>query len=390
MADDPESVPPKRPRRRRKAASQAAPDTAAAGRADEASPVRADEVAAPDDASAPPDVTSPAPDDVPPAADDLLPDRPKAAPRDRTPLPTFVHAGPGGALPLEVDGARQTTLAERPDPGTTPMARQADPGWLAVLEDRSPDPEICPFLRAVDASDRMVAPVETPDPANRCTAMRDAAPQSLRQQELVCLASGHVNCPRYLRGAVVAPEKPEAVVRPGRSTSPAVLGSVLVLLLSASASVAFVMARGGLELAAAIPTRAPVASAAAVVPASPTPVPAVSTPMPTPAPTPVPTPSPSASPSPTPTPTATPTPAATPEPTARPTPRPAATSDRFALLRRCPDTPRCWIYRVRAGDNIYSIANYFGVSQDAIYSRNPFVRNGLRPGQDLRLPPPTR
>jgi LysM repeat protein len=60
------------------------------------------------------------------------------------------------------------------------------------------------------------------------------------------------------------------------------------------------------------------------------------------------------------------------------------------LLRPCPGTPRCWIYRVRAGDNIYSIANYFGISQDSIYDLNPFVRNGLRPGQDLRLPPPTR
>ena len=372
MADDPESVPPKRPRRRRKTAAQAASDTAATGRADEAPPVRPDEIAAPGDGSL-------APDDVPPA-------RPVAAAGDRTPLPTFVHAGPGGP-PLEAGGVRQTTRAERTDPETTPMTRPAEPGWLPVLEDRSPDPEICPFLRAIDETDRMVAPVETPDPANRCTALRDAAPQSLRQQELVCLASGHVNCPRYLRGSVVVPEKPEVVVRPGRSMSPAMLGSLLVLLLSASASVAFVMARGGLQLAAAIPTPTPVASVAAVAPPSPTAMP-VATPIPTPASTPVPTPSPSASPSPSPT--ATPSPAPTPEPTARPTPRPAATSDRYALLRACPDAPRCWIYRVRAGDNIFSIANYFGVSQDAIYSRNPFVRNGLRAGQDLRLPPPTR
>ena len=56
----------------------------------------------------------------------------------------------------------------------------------------------------------------------------------------------------------------------------------------------------------------------------------------------------------------------------------------------CPGTSRCWIYTVRAGDNLFSIANYFGVSQDSIYDRNPFVRNGLRPGQNLRLPPPTR
>ena len=49
------------------------------------------------------------------------------------------------------------------------------------------------------------------------------------------------------------------------------------------------------------------------------------------------------------------------------------------------------IRTVRRGDNVYSIARYFGVSQDSIYSRNPWLRNtGLRAGQELRLPPPTR
>jgi LysM repeat protein len=61
------------------------------------------------------------------------------------------------------------------------------------------------------------------------------------------------------------------------------------------------------------------------------------------------------------------------------------------LLRACPSTPRCWIYRVRSGDNLFSIARYFGVSTDSIYARNPWLRNrGLRAGQELRLPPPTR
>ena len=259
-----------------------------------------------------------------------------------------------------------------------------------MLDGRSDDPEICPFLRAVDDTDRLVAPVETPDPANRCAALRDPVPQSLRQQELVCLASGHVSCPRYLRGAVVMAEAPAAAVRPGRSVSPAVLGSVLVLIMAATASLAFVLARGGLELAVAAPTAIagrigrrrgaglgdpgddgrPDAGHRRVTAA------------------PSPTPSPSPSPSPTPSPTPTPTP--TPRPTATPTPRPAPTSDRYALLRPCPGHARCWIYTVRAGDNLFSIANYFGVSQDSIYDRNPFVRNGLRPGQDLRLPPPTR
>ena len=260
-----------------------------------------------------------------------------------------------------------------------------------MLDGRSDDPEICPFLRAVDGTNRLVAPVETPDPANRCAALRDPVPQSLRQQELVCLASGHVSCPRYLRGAVVITEAPAAAVRPGRSVSPAVLGSVLVLVMAASASLAFVLVRGGLELAVAAPTRSPAASVDAVAQVSASPVTtAAPTPVPTATPSLSPTPSPSPSPTPTPTPSPSPTPSPTPTPTAEPTPRPTPTSDRFALLRACPGTPRCWIYRVRAGDNLYSIANYFGVSQDSIYDRNPFVRNGLRPGQDLRLPPPTR
>jgi Tfp pilus assembly protein FimV len=86
-------------------------------------------------------------------------------------------------------------------------------------------------------------------------------------------------------------------------------------------------------------------------------------------------------PSPTPTPGSTPT----------PTPRPSPTSDRYELLRPCPNTPRCWIYTVRSGDNLFSIANYFGVSLQSIYDRNPWARStGLRKGQELRLPPPTR
>lgn len=347
MADDPGSVPAPRPRRRRRSGQGAAFDAQPAGSTDAVEPVQ------------------PVPDTG------LV---------DETPLPTFVHA-PQDATASADANVVPPSVTERHvlEAGAHPAASPGHQGWLPILDGRSEDPDICPFLRAVDDTDRIVAPVEAPDPANRCAALHDAVPQSLRQQELVCLASGHVSCPRYLRGAVVIAEAPVAAVRPGRALSPAVLGSVLVLVMATSASLAFVLARGGLELAAAVPTRSPVASVDAVAQASVTPAP---TPVSTPTPTLTPTPSPSPSPSPTPT--------ATPRPTARPTPRPAPTSDRYALLRPCPGTPRCWIYRVRAGDNIYSIANYFGVSQDSIYDRNPFVRNGLRPGQDLRLPPPTR
>ena len=67
--------------------------------------------------------------------------------------------------------------------------------------DSSPNAWVCPFLRSIDDDRRLGLPVEVPDPVNRCASLHDPVPQSLRQQELVCLTSGHVNCPRYLRGS---------------------------------------------------------------------------------------------------------------------------------------------------------------------------------------------
>jgi hypothetical protein len=165
--------------------------------------------------------------------------------------------------------------------------------------------------------------------------------------------------------------------------SPAMLGSLVVLVLALSASVGFVLARGGaLDIGPSGVIASPSASALAV--ASPS-VAIASVPVVAPTASPVITPSPS------PTPTPTPSPTATPAPTPKPTPRPTPRSDRYDLLRACPNTPRCWIYRVRSGDNLYSIARYFGVSTDSIYARNPWLRDrGLRAGQELRLPPPTR
>ncbi len=331
-------------------------------------------------------------------------------PIDDRPLPTFLHSGsrPHDTVAGVADNlvaAQSREVADRildgwadedpvqAKPVPTPItavveapAGRADHGWLPVLDDRSPDPEVCPFLRAVDETDRLILPIEAPDPANRCAALRDAVPQSLRQQELVCLASGHVNCPRYLRGAVVIAEAPDPVVKTGRIITPAILGSLIVLVMALSASVAFVMSRGGMELAAAVPTASPTASVAVVAQASVTPAPTVAptaTPIPTPAATPSPSPTPSATAFPTPTPTA--------RPTAKPTAQPVARSNRYDVLRACPSTPNCWIYTVRSGDNLYSIANWFGISLDSIYARNPWTRTQhLRAGQELRLPPPTR
>jgi hypothetical protein len=302
----------------------------------------------------------------------------------RSPGPETVLAA---AAAFHVPGIEQAAVTAAPVLEAAVEGAPVEPvsegrSWLQQLEDRSPDPDVCPFLRAT-GSQGLIAPIESPDPANRCAALAEAVPQSLRQQELVCLSTGHVNCPRYLRGAAAVSEIPTPVIREGRAMSPAMLGSLVVLVLALSTSVGFVLARGGaLDIGPAAVVGSPSPSALAV--ASPSEA-VASAPVLAPSATPV------ATPSPTPSPTPIPSPTATPAPTAKPTPRPTPRSDRYDLLRACPNTPRCWIYRVRSGDNLFSIARYFGVSTDSIYARNPWLRDrGLRAGQELRLPPPTR
>jgi spore germination protein YaaH len=86
--------------------------------------------------------------------------------------------------------------------------------------------------------------------------------------------------------------------------------------------------------------------------------------------------------------TPTPTPVATAEPTPEVTARP--TSNRFALLKPCPGTPDCYIYIVRSGDNLFSIAKYFGVPLKTVQAMNPWTQSGLVAGKQLRIPTPTR
>jgi hypothetical protein len=259
---------------------------------------------------------------------------------------------------------------------------------LPILDDaaRSPDPAVCPFFRR-EVDGKLFAPLLEPDDDNRCGAIGAPRPQSARQQELVCLQSAHADCPRYLRGAM------SLATPPARRRPPvpgATLAALLVLVLSAGISFGFVVQRGGIDLPLVATSGSP--TAAAFV-ASPTPVAtAAVTPVPTLPPTPsasatpVATPSPVSTASPTPAPTATPTPART------ATPVPSATSDRYAVLTPCPDRAGCYIYTVRVGDNLFSIAHWFGIPLDTIYAWNPqYSTNvGLRAGQLIRMPPPTR
>lgn len=274
---------------------------------------------------------------------------------------------PRAPVPLEGHGALGPPVSARP---TTVGADRSTNAWL------------CPFLRAIDEDDALGSPVGSPDPANRCAALRDPVPQSLRQQELVCLTSGHVNCPRYLRGSMGASDPLERVATT-RTVTPATAGALAVFAVAFLVSVGFVVTNGGLLLSAAPTPGGAVLGDVQTAPPTPAPT-AAATPVPTPIATPSPTPGPSS----TASPTASPTPTPTARPTAKPTVKP--TSNRFALLTPCPGTPNCYIYVIRSGDNLYSIANYFGVSLTTIQAWNPWTANGLTVGRDLRIPTPTR
>jgi hypothetical protein len=278
---------------------------------------------------------------------------------------------------------------------------------LPVLDDaaRSHAPGVCPFLRA-EVDGALVAPANRPREGQACIAIGAPRPQSTSQQELVCLRAAHADCPRYQRGSLVPPA---TVARSVPAMPRATLAALLILVLSAGISFGYVVQRGGLDMPVASPSTSGGMLAAASPSPEPTRVPAsvpAATPgaslaIASPASTPSTSPSTSLSPSPvvaaTPTaaPTATPTTAPTARPTASPTPKPKPTattrSNRYKLLAKCPDRDGCWIYRVRSGDNLFSIAKYFGHSLSTLYAWNPqYPSTRLKVGAEIRMPPPTR
>jgi LysM repeat protein len=299
---------------------------------------------------------------------------------------------PGGHVEAEPGAERMTSGVERgggvPEQGIDDStarepADRATGRLRELFEGRSPNATTCPFLRS-DAFGQLQTPNEWPDPANRCAALDEPQAPSARQQELVCLTLAHANCPRYLRGSLLARQAALTVPR-ARTLTGAIFGAILILIASSAASFAFVLSRGGLE----IPVASPPGNAAVATPSQAAPTSAAVAPSAEPSPSPAVSLAPSVEPSTSPV-----SPPST-KPTQLPTATPAATaspaSDRFALLDACPDKPNCYIYTIRAGDNLYSIAHYFGVSLQKIYQLNPWTRtSGLRPGRELILPTPTR
>jgi hypothetical protein len=182
-------------------------------------------------------------------------------------------------------------------------------------------------------------------------------------------------------GGLSAPATPAAP--PSRAVTPAVAGALVLLAASFALSVAFVLANGGLDLpmtaqGPSISTTPAAGGATSGGSAAPSVVPSV-----------VPTVAPSVAPGAAPSVAPTPGPPATSAPTSAPGPRPS--SDRYELLIACPDIADCWVYVVRQGDNLFSIAKYFGVPLTTIEERNAWTRTTqLVAGQELILPTPTR
>jgi LysM repeat protein len=139
--------------------------------------------------------------------------------------------------------------------------------------------------------------------------------------------------------------------------TPAVVGASAFVALCAIVSIAFVAARGGLELPLASASAAPVAVAS----------PAATAASPSGPPTATQTPAPTAAPS-----AASPSPSPATEPTPEPTPTgPTPTPDPLTALPPCPDHPGCYVYTVRRDDTLSRIARRYDVPLSTVVALNP-------------------
>ena len=149
-----------------------------------------------------------------------------------------------------------------------------------------------------------------------------------------------------------APSRPPA----RRTLTPAVLLATAFTAICAAVSIAFVAGNGGLE----VPGLVAAASTGAASPSA-----GAATAEPTPA-------GPTQTPAPTPVDSVTP-PQVTPPPSAAPTSEPTSTPNPMTLLPGCPGFPNCWEYTVRRGDTLSGIGRRYLVSIDLLRWLNPQI-----------------
>ena len=279
---------------------------------------------------------------------------------DEPTMPQPDASGPGRAA-AQID----------PDPmvfEAPPDLDDATAQALLALPGRSPDPVICPFLRAGAGADPAPDAVAA---GHRCVAVLPAVAVGDRQRQLLCQAASHPTCPRYFRGEAAL----RAALAPGLGqrgrVAPVAIGTAVVLLAAAAA----VAVSSGLGAAdedvaggGAASTPSPAASSRATVAptdgAAPSGSPGATVPPPTVAPV----------------------------ATVRPTL--VATADLpspWRGLEPCPAPATCYLYVVQRRDTFGAIAARFETTIKKLRRLNPGLTDPstIRVGSTLRVPPPS-
>ncbi len=264
----------------------------------------------------------------------------------------------------------------------------------------------CPYLRAggleaAEAAADRAGPAGGAD-TRSCAAGRERFVPGPRQRSLVCESTRFESCPRYpvadRRGpqrwaAQIRSPAPWATTGTGEPAGAARLWAVTrrvslptavasgILALALVAALAFAAVRGGLDLAAGpSPSAAPAPTAAGTPQLSPAATPGPTTPSPTTAPSPLPTATPESTPAVTPSPSVSPSPSTT----------PSQADPRYAGLKPCAGRSACFLYVVKRGDTLSSIAAHFAVKLAVVRALNPEIRDPslIHAGQEIRVPAP--
>lgn len=154
--------------------------------------------------------------------------------------------------------------------------------------------------------------------------------------------------------------EPPSRAQARRTLTPAVILATLFAIACGGLSIMFVAAHGGL----AVPTAGPTTGVAVASPTLPGGEPSAAPPSATPASTPT-GPTASATPSSTPGPVSSPTPAGSASP--------APSLDPLAVLPPCPDHPGCYLYVVRRGDTLGTISDRWAIGLWIVEALNPEI-----------------